>query len=44
MSRRGAIATSVLAAWVAGLVVLFARELNPSPAARLAEVAQKELV
>ena len=33
------IATSVLAAWVAGLVVLFVRELNPSPAARLADVA-----
>ena len=33
------IATSVLAAWVAGLAVLFVRELNPSPAARLAEVA-----
>lgn len=33
------IATSVLAAWVAGLAVLFVRELNPSPAARLADVA-----
>ena len=39
MSRRGVIATSVLAAWVAGLAVLFARELNPSPAAKLADVA-----
>ena len=39
MSRRGVIATSVLAAWVAGLVMLFVRELNPSPAARLADVA-----
>lgn len=39
MSRRGVIATSVLAAWAVGLGVLFARELNPSPAARLADVA-----
>jgi len=39
VSRRGVIATSVLAAWVAGLAVLFVRELNPSPAARLADVA-----
>jgi hypothetical protein len=29
----------VLAAWAAGLGILFARELNPSPAARLADVA-----
>jgi transglutaminase-like putative cysteine protease len=33
------IASSVLAAWVAGLAMLFVRELNPSPAARLADVA-----
>ncbi|HEY5545915.1 MAG TPA: transglutaminase-like domain-containing protein [Gemmatimonadaceae bacterium] len=39
MSRRGIVATSVLAAWAAGLGLLFARELNPSPAARLADVA-----
>lgn len=39
MSRRGIIAISVLAAWGAGLGLLLARELNPSPAARLAEVA-----
>ena len=39
MSRRGVIATSLLAAWAAGLGILFARELNPSPAARLADVA-----
>lgn len=29
----------MLAAWAAGLGILFARELNPSPAARLADVA-----
>lgn len=39
MSRRGIVATSVLVAWGAGLAVLLARELNPSPSARLAEVA-----
>ena len=39
MSRRGIVATSVLAAWAAGLALLLARELNPSPAARLADVA-----
>ena len=39
MSRRGVVATSVLAAWAAGLGTLFVRELNPSPAARLADVA-----
>lgn len=39
MSRRGVAAVSVLAAWVAGLGVLLARELNPSAAAKLAEVA-----
>lgn len=39
MSRRGVIATSVLVAWGAGLAVLTARVLNPSPAARLAEAA-----
>lgn len=39
MSRRGVVATSVLAAWAAGLVALAIRELNPSNAARLAEVA-----
>jgi transglutaminase-like putative cysteine protease len=39
VSRRGFVAVSVLAAWAAGLGLLFARELNPSPAARLADVA-----
>jgi hypothetical protein len=39
VSRRGVVAISVLAAWAAGLGLLFARELNPSPAARLADVA-----
>ena len=39
MSRRGVVATSVLAAWAVGLGFLFARELNPSSAARLADVA-----
>ena len=39
MSRRGVVATSVLAAWAVGLGVLFARELNPSSAARLADVS-----
>ena len=39
MSRRGVVATAVLAAWAAGLGLLLARELNPSPAARLADVA-----
>jgi transglutaminase-like putative cysteine protease len=33
------VAISVLTAWAAGLAVLFVRELNPSPAARLADVA-----
>ena len=33
------VATSVLTAWAAGLIVLFVRELNPTPAARLADVA-----
>ena len=39
MSRRGIVATSVLAAWAVGLGLLLARELNPSPATRLADVA-----
>ena len=39
MSRRGVVAVSVLAAWAVGLGLLLARELNPSPAARLADVA-----
>lgn len=39
MTRRGFVASSVLTAWAVGLGVLFVRELNPSPAARLAEVA-----
>ena len=39
MSRRGFVAVSVLAAWAAGLGLLLVRELNPSPAARLADVA-----
>lgn len=39
MSRRGVVAVSVLAAWAAGLGLLLARELNPSAAARLADVA-----
>jgi transglutaminase-like putative cysteine protease len=39
VSRRGVIATSILVAWVAGLALLLVRELNPSPAERLAEVA-----
>jgi hypothetical protein len=39
MSRRGAVAISVLVAWFGGLGVLLARELNPSAAAKLAEVA-----
>lgn len=39
MNRRGVVATTVLGAWAAGLGVLLARELNPSPAARLADVA-----
>jgi hypothetical protein len=39
VSRRGIVAVSVLAAWVGGLGVLLARELNPSAAARLADVA-----
>ncbi len=33
------VATSVLAAWAVGLGLLFAREMNPSAAARLADVA-----
>jgi len=39
LSHRGIVATSVLAAWAAGLALLLARELNPSPASRLADVA-----
>jgi hypothetical protein len=39
VNRRGVFAISVLAAWAAGLGILFARELNPSAAARLADVA-----
>ena len=39
MSRRGVVAISVLTAWAAGLALFLARELNPSAAARLAEVA-----
>jgi hypothetical protein len=39
MSRRGVVAISILGAWIAGLTVLLVRELNPSPAARLADVA-----
>jgi hypothetical protein len=39
VSRRGIFGSLVLAAWAAGLALLFARELNPSPAARLADVA-----
>jgi hypothetical protein len=39
MSRRGVVAISILGAWAAGLAVLLVRELNPSPAARLADVA-----
>jgi len=39
MSRRGVVATSVLTAWAVGLSVLLTRELNPSSAARLADVA-----
>lgn len=41
MSRRGVVATSVLAAWAAGLALLLVRELNPSSAARLAEVSMR---
>lgn len=39
MTRRGVAATAVLAAWAGGMALLFARELNPSSAARLAEAA-----
>jgi hypothetical protein len=39
MSRRGVAATTVLAAWALGLGVLFAREMNPSVEAKLAEAA-----
>ena len=39
MSRRGVVAISILGAWAAGLAVLLVRELNPSPATRLADVA-----
>ena len=39
MSRRGVVATTVLGAWGAGLALLFARELNPSQATRLADVS-----
>jgi Transglutaminase-like superfamily len=35
------VAASVLAAWAAGLALFLARELNPSAAARLAEVAMR---
>ena len=41
MSRRGVVAVSVLIAWAAGLALFLARELNPSAAARLAEVAMR---
>ena len=41
MSRRGVVATSVLVAWAAGLGLLLVRELNPTPAARLAEVSMR---
>ncbi|HEX9562536.1 MAG TPA: transglutaminase-like domain-containing protein [Gemmatimonadaceae bacterium] len=39
MNRRGIIAATVLIGWGAGLALLFARELNPTAAARIAEVA-----
>jgi hypothetical protein len=39
MSRRGVVAISILGAWAAGLAVLLVRELNPSPATRLADAA-----
>jgi hypothetical protein len=39
VSRRGVVATSVLVAWAAGLALLLVRELNPSSAAKLAEVS-----
>ena len=39
MSRRGLLAGSVLAAWALGIGVLFAREMNPSVEAKLAEAA-----
>jgi transglutaminase-like putative cysteine protease len=39
VSQRAVVATTVLGAWVAGLALLFARELNPSQAARLADVS-----
>ena len=41
MSRRGVVATSVLLAWAAGLGLLLVRELNPSSAAKLAEVSMR---
>jgi len=41
VSRRGVVATSVLVAWSAGLGLLLVRELNPSAAARLAEVSMR---
>jgi hypothetical protein len=39
VSRRATAALGILGAWAAGFGVLLARELNPSPAARLADVA-----
>ena len=39
MTRRGIAASTVLTAWALGLGVLFARELNPSIEAKLAEAA-----
>lgn len=39
MTRRGLLAGGVLAAWAGGFALLLARELNPSMASRLAEVA-----
>ena len=39
MNRRGVVAGSILVAWGVGLGVLFAREMNPSLEAKLAEAA-----
>ena len=39
MTRRGAVAVTVLAAWAAGLVVFITRERRNAPAQRLAEAA-----
>ena len=39
MSKRALFASTILMAWAAGFGVLLARELNPSPAARMADVA-----